>query len=161
MNRLLLGAVAIVFAGCGASAAPAPASTTGAPSALAPLGASIGAASALPTGATISGELGCPGEAYVGPFEFHAEGESLTVAPRIRSVGGAQACVGGSWVDGNGTFIAIAEGFGCPEGSAQAGTETVYNYRPSSGESGANPIYLRISTDANACAPAAITLTRR
>lgn len=161
MTRTTLVTVTLLVSACGGGSASGPATQASGNTAIASFGASVSAATPLTAGGTASGQVTCPGEAFVGPFEFQAEGDALVIAPRIRSVGGAQSCVGGTWVDGSGTFIGVAEGFGCAEGDAEVGTEATYNYRPSAGESNANPIYLRIAVAENTCAGATVTLTRR
>lgn len=75
-------------------------------------------------------------------------------------VSGVQACgVQLTWVDTQDQTVGTA-GIGCPEGEGAANAESVSEYSPDNGGSGANPVYLRIVREGpEGCPPVGLTLT--
>ncbi len=157
MSRFLVLSLSLIACSSTTSSGPPPSSPSGAPT-----NTSIGGARALPPGGPLTFAVPCGAALYFGPFEFTAEGQTLSIDAEHRSRSGAQACAGAEWIDKDGVVVGPADGIGCPEGDGQpARSSLVYAHTPAAGGSPANPLYLRIGADENHCGKSEVTLTRR
>lgn len=154
MSRCLV--LSLTLIACGStSSRPGPT-----PPAAGPTNTSIARAIVLAPGAPQTFAVPCDAALYFGPFAFTAEGQALTIQASHASRTGAQACAGAEWLDKDNVVIDPADGIGCPEGvGAPSPSRLAYTHTPASGSSAANPIYLRISADANHCGKSDVTLT--
>lgn len=150
---ILASALALGASACGPKVAPSTATPR------ATLGTSIASATPLPVGAKVEGTLACGQKAYVGPFEFTKDPETIEIKASIRTVAASgQACGGGHSVDKTGQPVATL-GFGCSTGGPHEEVVSL-QYSPGNGGSGATPVYFEVMLADAACEEAVVTLTR-
>lgn len=98
---------------------------------------------------------------YVGPFAFTQHGQSASFSSWHAEQ--PQTCVGGSWVDATGAFLAVA-GFGCSDAGTRAEATNLYEFSPDNGGNSATPVFLQLAFTGDpaptACPPSRVHLTR-
>ena len=87
------------------------------------------------------GMFPCSGSLVVGPFAFTQDPSKVRMNVIAKNPSTEQVCLGGSWVDAKGKFMAVTN-IGCLDPGTSHEATLEIEYSPSSGSINANPMYL-------------------